>query len=297
MKRLILGTLTAIAILLLLSLPCFARDVQPIVSTDWIEKNMGNAKLVIVDIRKVEDYRAGHIPGAINVFYGAWAVTRGGLDNEIPADSDLVDLLSSNGIASDAWVVVVGQADNATDRVNRTRVAWTLVYAGVENVAVLDGGHNKWIAEKKALSTDIVKAKSKPYRGKFNKTVLANKGTVMSSLGKATIVDVRDSEIYDGKTKVSSVAKAGHIKGALNLPTTPVFNADGTYKDKAELAAMAYKVVGSDLSREIIVYCNTGRESSTWWYLLSQVLGYSNVKNYEGSMREWSKDPNAAIAP
>jgi thiosulfate/3-mercaptopyruvate sulfurtransferase len=284
--------------LLFIPVSLHARDLQPIVSTDWLEKNLVNPGLVIVDIRKVEDYRAGHIPGSINVIYGAWAISKGGLDNEIPADDDLMDLLSSSGIGSDSHVVIVGQVNTSTDRVNRTRVAWTLIYAGVSNVAILDGGYNKWIADKKAISAEATKAEPKLYKGTFNRNVFANKEYVLSHLGSKTIiVDAREPDYYSGKLKVASVDKAGHIRGTFNLPISLTFNTDGTFKDKADLAAAASAVVGVDPSKEIIVYCNTGRESSNWWFLLHEVLGYKDVRNYDGSIQEWSKDANAPIEP
>ena len=275
-----------------------ARDLQPIVSTDWLEKNSGNPGLVIVDIRRVEDYRTDHVPGSINVIYGSWAVSKGGFDNEIPDDDDLTDLLSSSGIGLDSWVVIVGQVNSATDRVNRTRVAWTMIYAGIVNVAILDGGYNKWVADKKAVSTEGTRPKPKSYKGTFNRNVFANKDYVLGRLGSKTIVvDVRDPDYYSGKLKVPVVSKAGHIRGTPNLPISLTFNKDGTFKDRNELEAAASTVVGADRSQEIIVYCNTGRESSNWWFLLHEVLGYEDVKNYDGSMQEWSKDANAPVEP
>ncbi|MDQ5986414.1 MAG: thiosulfate/3-mercaptopyruvate sulfurtransferase [Syntrophus sp. SKADARSKE-3] len=297
MRKLKLEILIILPLLFFIPVCAHAGDINPIVSTDWLEMNLNNSKLVIIDIRKVEDYRAGHIPGAINVIYGAWAVSRRDLDNEIPADDDLIDLLSSSGIDSDTWVVVVGQVNTSTDRVNRTRVAWTMIYAGVKNVAILDGGYNKWIADKKAISAETARAKHKSYKGVFNRDVFADKDYVMKHLQKSIVIDAREPDYYTGKSKIAKVSKAGHIKGTANLPISLTFNGDGTFKDKADLAMVAAKVAGTDLNREIIVYCNTGRESSNWWFLMHEVLGYKNVRNYDGSMQEWSKDVNALIEP
>ncbi len=282
-------------LLLLLPLVAFARDVAPIVSTDWLEQNLSNQRLVIVDIRKVEEYKAGHIPGAVNVFYGTWAITKGGLQNQLPEDAELGETLGSAGIRPNSIVVVVGKTDAPPDRVNVTRVAWTFLYTGVQNVAVLDGGYNKWAAEKKTLSTETARPRAAAYRGKFNRNVLASKDYVTEHMGKAVIVDVREPDFYTGKKKLDFVARAGHIPGAVNLPTQQVYAKDWTYKSKDELAAMAAPVVGTDKSREIIVYCDTGRVSTTWYYLLSEVLGYKNVKSYDGSMEEWAKDPKAPM--
>jgi thiosulfate/3-mercaptopyruvate sulfurtransferase len=286
-----------VVITFLLLLPClsFARVIEPVVSTDWLEQNL--SKVIVVDVRKVEEYKAGHIPGAVNVFYGTWAIKRGDLLNELPADDDLKDVLSSAGIEPGSLIVVVGKVDAPTDRVDSSRVAWTLRYAGVENVSLLSGGYNKWVNEKKPVSTDAVKPRSKPYKGKFNKEYLIKKNEVMSRLGKALIVDVRESDFYNGKKKLDFVVKLGHIKGAVNLPTSMMYEKDATYKSKEELAAIATPVVGSDLSKEIILYCDTGKFCTAWWFMLYELLGYKEVKVYDGSMMEWVKDPAAPVEP
>ncbi len=286
-----------VVITFLLLLPClsFARVIEPVVSTDWLAQNL--SKVTVVDVRKVEEYKGGHIPGAINVFYGTWAIKRGDLLNELPADDDLKDILSSAGIEPGSLIVVVSKADAPTDRVDASRVAWTLRYAGVENVALLSGGYNKWVNDKKPISMETVKPRSKPYKGKFNKEYVIKKNEVMSRLGKAVIVDVREADFYNGKKKLDFVARLGHIKGAVNLPTSVMYEKDATYKTKNELSAIAAPVVGADLAKEIIIYCDTGKFCTGWWFMLHDLLGYKDVKVYDGSMMEWAKDPAAQIEP
>jgi thiosulfate/3-mercaptopyruvate sulfurtransferase len=182
-------------------------------------------------------------------------------------------------------------------RTDATRVAWTLRYAGVENAAVLSGGIEKWIADKKPLSKDAVKPKAKPYRGKFNKQFLANKAYVMGALGKAVLGDVRAPEFFKGEKKLEFVPATGRIKGAVNLPPGALFNADNTYKSKAEIEAIAKPIVGADLNKEIILYCDTGKVCTTWWLALNDLLGYKNVKVYDGSSMEWLADPAAPKEP
>ncbi|HEX7504460.1 MAG TPA: rhodanese-like domain-containing protein [Syntrophales bacterium] len=280
---------------LLLLVPAVVLAAETVVSTDWLQANL--SKVTVVDIRKVEDYSAGHVPGAINVFYGVWAIQKAGLLNELPADDDLRDILSAGGIDPASSVVVVGSAVNISERSNITRVAWTLKYAGVGDVAILNGGFEKWVADKKTVSAEAVKPKAKPYRGTFNKAILVNKSYVVANIGKALIVDVREPEFYSGAKKLEFVARSGHIKGAVNLPTAQIFNADGTYKPMAELEVMAKKVVGEDKSREIIVYCDSGKVASGWWYLLSQSMGYKNVKLYDGSAQDFARDPSVPLEP
>ena len=296
MKRAkILKIMVVITFLLLLPCLSFARVTEPVVSTDWLEQNL--SKVTVVDVRKVEEYKAGHIPNAVNVFYGTWAIKRGDLLNELPADDDLRDIISSAGIQPDTHVVVVSKTDAPTDRIDATRVAWTLKYAGLENVSVLSGGYNKWVSDKKPVSTEAVKPRSKPYKGKFNKEYMIKKSDIMNRLGKAVIVDVREPDFFAGKKKLDFVARSGHIKDAVNMPTSLVYEKDATYKPKEALAAIATPVVGADLSKEIIVYCDTGKFCSAWWFMLHEALRYKDVKVYDGSAQEWTKDPAAPLVP
>jgi len=271
-----------------------ARDIPPVVSNDWLEQNLQNPRLVIVDIRKLEEYKEAQIPGSVNVFYNVWAIKKGDLENEVPETDDLFDIVGSAGIKADSLVVVVGKTDATPDLVNTPRVAKTLIYAGVSNVAVLDGGFNKWAKDKKPVSTAGTKPKAIEYKGKVNPAVFAAKAEVLGKIGKATVVDTRMPDFYFGVSKLPFVGKAGHIQGAVSLPSPWIFS-EGMYKAKEELEAMASGVVGTDKSKEVIVYCDTGRLCSGWWFVLREVLGYQNVKSYDGSMQDWGKDPNTPV--
>jgi thiosulfate/3-mercaptopyruvate sulfurtransferase len=278
-----------------LLLPATAFAAEPFVTTEWLQANL--SKVTVLDVRKVEEYNDGHIPGSINVFYGVWGIKKGVLLNELPSDDDLKDILSAAGIEPTTQVVVVSKGETMPLRTDATRVAWTLRYAGVENAAVLSGGIEKWIADKKPLSKDAVKPKAKPYRGKFNKQFYANKAYVMGALGKAVLGDVRPPEFFKGEKKLEFVPATGRIKGAVNLPPGALFNADNTYKSKAEIEAIAKPIVGADLNKEIILYCDTGKVCTTWWLALNDLLGYKNVKVYDGSSMEWLADPAAPKEP
>ena len=286
-------------VLLFIALPvaALAQISGPIVSTDNLEKNLTNPKVVVLDVRKVEEYKAGHIPGAVNVVYGSWAVKKGDLLNELSAKEDLIDLIGGAGIDADSTVVLVGKMDTPPDRVDASRVAWTLKYMGVGHVALLSGGYNKWVGDKKAVSMDVVKAKSKSFNGKVNEKLFVKKDYVQGKLGTAAIVDVREPDFYNGVKKLPFVAKLGRIKGAVNLPTSLIYKADGSYKDSAELASIATGVVGADKGKEIITYCDTGKFCTAWALILSDLLGYQDVKIYDGSSQEWLADPAAPSEP
>jgi len=268
-----------------------ARDVHPIVSTDWLSQNVGNSRIVMIDIRSAAQYIKGHIPGSINRPLNLWAISHNGLALELPSDKDLQNLLGTSGINYSSIVVIVGRTETDFGRADATRVAWTCIIAGVENVAVLDGGYTKWAREHRAVSTDVSVPKPVVFSDAVNRSSVASKAYVLRKLGKSIIVDARTPDDYFG---ISSAT--GHIKSAVNLPAPWIFNSDGTFKTTEDLQAMAEGVIGAGRKREIIVYCGVGGYASTWWFLLTQMLGYQKVRIYDGSMEEWIKDPKAPVS-
>ncbi|HNZ64396.1 MAG TPA: rhodanese-like domain-containing protein [Smithella sp.] len=271
------------------------RDIEPIVSTDWLLANLKNSKLIILDVRRVEDYREGHIPGALSAFYGSWAYQKDGLFTEIPETDDLDDTIGYFGIGFDAWIVVTGCMDTPRLSYQSARVACTLQYAGIKNVALLNGGMNTWIAEKKPLTQEIVKANAKPFKGKYSRAKFADKDYVKKHLGKAIMLDVREREFFTGEKKMDCIPKMGRIPGAFNMPTSCAFNKDKTFKTKEELTVIAEAAIGRDKEKEIITYCDIGQCCPIWSYILVEVLGYKNVRLYDGAMQEWMQDPQAPV--
>jgi thiosulfate/3-mercaptopyruvate sulfurtransferase len=296
MKNNVLSKLLMLLILVLL-LPGVgqARDIPPIVSTDWLLANLKNSKLIILDVRRVEDFREGHIPKALSAFYGAWVYMKNGLFGSLPEKDDIDDTISYVGIGFDNWVVITGCMDTPRLSYQSARVACTLQYAGIENVALLDGGMNKWISEKKPLSNKIERRKASNFRGKYTGEVFANKDYLKERVGKLVHLDVREREFFTGEKKMDCVAKAGHMPGAFNMPTSCAFNADKTFKTKEELAVITEAAIGIDRAAAIVTYCDTGQCCPIWSYLLKQVLGYTNVRLYVGSMQEWMQDTQAPV--
>jgi thiosulfate/3-mercaptopyruvate sulfurtransferase len=270
----------------------WSRDIPPIISTDWLAQNLDNSEGIILDIRSAEQYKKGHIPGAISAPLSLWAVSIDNFTLELPPDPTLRDLLGKLGIAGDnsSTVVIVNRTETDFGRADPMRVAWTLMVTGVKNIAVLDGGYTKWAKENKPKSTDMAIPKPVAFTGVSDRSSLASKSDVLSRIGKAIIADARIPEDYFGIT-----SKPGHIKSAVNLPFPWAFTSNGTLKSEEDLRAMLSGVIGSNPSKEIILYCGVGGYSSAWWYLLTQSFGYKNVKVYDGSFEEWVKDPNAPV--
>ncbi|MEM3730502.1 MAG: sulfurtransferase [Candidatus Bathyarchaeia archaeon] len=288
------------------------RSIPPIVSTNWLYENLGLAELVVLDIRSPELYNAGHIPGAINFPDGLWyANPPFGADApwmEMPSSDYLFELLGNASITSDSYVVVVGSTSGplaplplalyATATI--TRVAITLLYAGVKNVAILDGGHDKWVADGYPTETTPNIPTPITYTGTVKSEMLVSKGYVASKIGYSTIVDARDLEVYLGFIQEPWTARVGHIPTARSFPTPWLWNLNlnvtgteaiyATYKNVDLLEMLAYYIVGTNKSEEIIVYCGVGGYASTMYFVLSEVLNYTNVKVYDGSAQEWTGD-------
>lgn len=279
----------------ILTLSALAGDLPAIVSTDWLEKNLKNAKLIVLDVRKVEYYQEGHIPGAVNDFYRAWSFKKADLSAEVPDLDDLFELVGSAGISPDSLVVIVGKMDTWQERVHIARVACTLNYASVANVALLDGGHIKWAREGRRLSTETVKPKPVTFKGQINRNIFVKKDYILKNLDKVLLVDVREPAFFKGQKKAEVAAKAGRIPGAVNLPTSWVFEKEGTFKSKDVLQSLAEGVIGKDREREIITYCDTGTCCPTWRFMLREVLGYKRVYLYDGSIEEWTADPSVPV--
>ncbi|GAM08325.1 thiosulfate sulfurtransferase [Geobacter sp. OR-1] len=286
--------LLILILLVLCAIPVWGASLPAIVTTEWLEQNLTNPNLRIIDIRKLEEYKAGHVPGAVNAFYGSWAITVKPMDNQVPDLEDLQDVVRSAGIGENTMVVVVGKIDTIPDQVNAPRVAWTLQYAGIKQAAFLDGGMNKWVADKKPMATDMVKIAPTNISIKFQKNMMAYKTDVTA--GKSLLVDSRLPEYYFGASKVPHVKRPGKIPGAVLLPSAWLFKKDGTLRDVPEIEAMAVGVVGKDKTKDMILYCDSGRLSAGFVYVLTNVLGYTNVRMYDDSLQDWVEDPKAPLA-
>jgi len=281
------------------------RAIDPIVSTDWLETNLGAEDLVILDVRTPDEYTGGHITGAINSPETNWYLffAPNGLIMELPAVEDLFTTIGAAGITGDSLVVVVGRTSDSTvgpafyALAGATRVADTLIYAGVKNVAILDGGYDKWVADGKTGSATPVTPGT--YTGVVNEAMFVSKDYVARKMRGATIIDGRDAEFYFGIGMEPFYTREGHIPGATCLPAPWLWTPEGTYyiyKDTDVLREMASGAVGRYFSpREIIAYCGVGGYASTTYFVLSEVLGYKNVKIYDGSAQEWTADPGAPL--
>ncbi len=270
---------------------------SPLVSTEWLEKNLDAKKVRIVEV-SVEPgvFERGHIPGAQNVVWHTDLVET--VTRDIAGPEKFTALVRRLGIDRDTTVVLYGDNNNWFAAWG----AWVFAQYGlVENVKLLDGGRKKWEAEKRPLDTrnaDVAASGFTPapaspaLRARFS-DVLA----VAKKERDEQILDIRSPDEFSGKViapaGVQELAiRAGHIPGSVNVPWGKAVNADGTLKSPAELKAL-YAAAGIDGSKPIITSCRIGERSSHSWFVLSRILGYQ-ARNYDGS---WTEYGNAVGVP
>jgi thiosulfate/3-mercaptopyruvate sulfurtransferase len=265
-------------------------DFSPLVSSGWLNSHLADPGLVILDIRSPAEYQS-HIQGAVNVPFLDWSVTRGELSLELPNQPDLYKIIGGAAIQTDSRVVVVNKTDNPYPLADATRVADTLLYAGVRLVSILDGGQDKWLRECLPLSPVPVLPSPVQFTGNLDSDMFVSREHVKQQIGQAIILDARGADVYCGVVKEANSQRPGHIPGARCLPAPWIWNPDGTYKDMEVLGQMASGIASPPGAREIIIYCGVGGYASAWWFVLTQLLGYCNVKFYDGSAQDWTRDP------
>jgi thiosulfate/3-mercaptopyruvate sulfurtransferase len=266
-----------------------------LVSTDWLYSNLNTN--TVIDVRSPAEYAAGHITGSINIPFdvvSVWATSDfnpGGLWVQLPAISALTTALGEYGITSNSSVVLVTGLPVANPYAlgSPGRVALTLAYAGVKNVAVLNGAFEKWASEGKPVSTQTTAVTAVNFGYKDAGDMFVDINYVKNKLGKVVLVDARDFAVYAGDITEPWALKAGHIPTAVSLPAASLWNvADGTMKSYSELELIAGAVIGDGKNHDIVVYCGVGGYAGTVWFTLAKILGYKNVKVFDGSSQEWS---------
>ena len=267
-----------------------------LVSTDWLEKNLKDPKVRIIEVSVVPGvYERGHIPGAVNFAWHSDLVDP--VRRDIASQEAFQQLLRKAGVNNDSTTIIYGDNNNWFAAWG----AWVFDVYGVDNVKLLDGGRAKWEAEGRQLDSRA----STPTAGNVtvkaaNKDLRAFLPDVLAAAEKRSdtqLVDIRSADEYNGKVfapqGVQELAvRAGHVPGAVNVPWGQAVAADGTFKSADELKKV-YGAVGIDGSKPIITYCRIGERSSHTWFALKKILGY-DVRNYDGS---WTEYGNAVGIP
>ena len=274
---------------LLFAAPVVAAPNDFLVTTDWLEKNLNNPKLRLIEVSvDTGVYERGHIQGAVNFKWHTDLVDP--VKRDIASKENFEKLLRQAGVNNDSTIVIYGDSNNWFAAWG----AWVFDIYGVKNVKLLDGGRKKWEAEKRPLTpiaTQVVAGNIKVSDANNNlRARLIDVVAVANKKSDTALVDIRSNDEFTGKViapaGVQELAiRAGHIPGAVNVPWGQAVAEDGTFKSAEELKKV-YGAVGIDGKKPIITYCRIGERSSHTWFALSKILGY-NVKNYDGSWTEY----------
>jgi thiosulfate/3-mercaptopyruvate sulfurtransferase len=273
-----------------------ARD-SVLVSADWAEKTLDAPGVVFVEVDEdTSAYDGGHIPGAVKLDWKK--------DLQDPIRRDFVnqqqfqDLLSARGIGNDDTVILYGGNNN-----------WFAAYAywyfklyGHGDVKLIDGGRKKWELDGRPLSADLVDRPETSYVAQpQDKSLRAFRDDVLAAIGSSNLIDVRSPDEYAGRLLAPAhlpqeqAQRAGHVPTALSVPWSKAANEDGTFKSDDELREI-YNGAGLDDSKPTIAYCRIGERSSHTWFVLRELLGHGDVKNYDGSWTEWGSLVGVPVA-
>ncbi len=271
-------------------------------TAQWLSAQRTGPDLVVLDVRSAIDgggaqaYAAAHIPGSIHSDYdkAGWRVTRNDVPFMVPTVPELEKLIGDLGIDEDTHVVVVAAGVNVLDFGSAARTYWTLKYAGVKDVSILDGGIAAWRQANLPTETGTNAPSPKIFSATVDKSILALAADVETIEGKggATLVDARPASFFHGKEKAPASQAYGHIPGALNIDSAEFYDSKtNRLKPKAELAVIANEVPAGG----VVSYCNTGHWAATDWFVLHELLGRGNARLYAGSMVEWTSDPHRPV--
>lgn len=274
-------------------------NADALVSTDWVAKHGNDDGVRIVESN--EDpllYPSGHIPGAVEI---DWAAD---LNDQLRRDyldrDGFASLMSSKGISNDTTVVLYGDRSNWW----ACYALWIFQLFGHTNAKIMDGGRLKWEAEGRELTREAPNVAAASYNApeRDDSVVRAFRDDVLTHIGiSGQMIDVRSPEEYSGERlhmpdfPNEGALRGGHIPGAANVPWATAANEDGTFKDASALRDIYESNAGLDSNDDVIVYCRIGERSSHTWFVLTNLLGYGNVKNYDGSWTEWGNSVGVPI--
>ena len=273
-------------------------QIKPLVSTDWIADHAKDSSLRVVEVDvDPTNYDKGHIDGAVG--WNWRKDLQDQLARDIAPKEALEKLLGQSGITPDSTIVLYGDNNNWF----AAYAYWALKYYGHDKVQLVDGGRVKWEKEGRQYSTDVPSYPATHYHfdGPADEKIRAYRDHVKDRIGKAALVDVRSPKEFSGELLApenlpqEGAQRGGHIPTAASIPWATAVNADdGTFKSNDELVEI-YGGKGVVAGKEVIAYCRIGERSAHTWFVLHELLGYPDVKNYDGSWTEWGSSIRVPI--
>jgi thiosulfate/3-mercaptopyruvate sulfurtransferase len=270
---------------------------ERLVTTDWLAKHLDEPGLVVVESDEdVLLYDTGHIPGAVKV---DWHLELNQQDSRDYVDgTGFARLMSAKGIDRDTTVVIYGDKNNWW----AAYALWVFTLFGHPDVRLLDGGRAKWVEESRPMSTDVPARTSTEYPvvERDDARIRAFKDDVLGHLDRP-MVDVRSPGEFTGELlhmpdyPQEGAVRGGHIPGAKNVPWAKAAAEDGTFRSRTELENLYTGTAGLQPEDDVVVYCRIGERSSHTWFVLSHLLGWEKVRNYDGSWTEWGNSVRVPI--
>jgi thiosulfate/3-mercaptopyruvate sulfurtransferase len=277
---------------------------SPMVSTGWLEQNLGAPGMLIIDVRTGANYDFGHLPGAVSMPYNRWEpYNRETRCQKMPTPADVTKMMRSLGVNQSTHVVIYDAGNTTLDATEGGAAVWILESMGHKDVSYLDGGFTKWTFEGRIIDKKKPSPQPGDFAAKLDTTKVATLNDVIANLKtkEAIFLDDRSSVQHFGISKRPDVVRYGHIPGSLNFPVDFMTNAGinrapATIRSEKELEAMA-KGVGlpGDKNRKIIVYCNSAQQAGMGYFVLHDIMGYRNVTVYDGSMLEYAQDTKLPV--
>jgi thiosulfate/3-mercaptopyruvate sulfurtransferase len=271
---------------------------EALVDTQWVADHAGDPKVKVVEVDvDTNAYQSGHVKGAVGLDWRKDLQARPIRD--LLPKQELEALLSLKGISSEDTVIAYGDNNNWF----AAWFVWNLKYYGHKDVRLMDGGRKKWEEEGREFVNEVPTPKPATYRaGQPDKAIRALRDEVRTDLDAAgvALVDVRSPKEFTGELLApenlpqEGAQRGGHIPGAANIPWGQAVQEDGTFKPAQELRAL-YQGRGVTPDKAVIAYCRIGERSSHTWFVLTYLLGYPNVRNYDGSWTEWGSLIGAPI--
>lgn len=271
---------------------------EVLVSTQWVADHANDSKVRLVEVDvDTSAYDQGHIAGAVG--WNWQTQLQDNVRRDLIDKSTLETLLGAAGVSPDTTLVLYGDNNNWF----AAYAFWQLKYYGAKDVRLMNGGRKKWVEEKRPLTADAAKITPTTYKATGpDESLRARKEDVFAVIDKkknGALVDVRSVDEFTGKILAppglnETAQRAGHIPGAANIPWSQAANEDGTFKSVDQLKAL-YEGKGVTNGDQTIAYCRIGERSSHTWFVLKYLLGYDNVKNYDGSWTEWGNLIGAPI--
>ncbi len=270
---------------------------EVLVSTDWVDEHKDDANVAVVEVDvDTAAYQEGHIPGAVGWNWQTQLCDT--LQRDIISQGNLEKLLGESGIGNDTTIVLYGDNNNWF----AAWALWQLKLYQHDDVRIMDGGRKKWLAEEREVNTESPPPEQTTYKAKGldsdRRSLLPEVQEAIKS-DKTTLVDVRSPDEFTGKILSppglpETCQRGGHIPKAQNIPWGLACNEDGTFKNADELKEL-YANKGVTPEKDVIAYCRIGERSSHSWFALKYLLGYPNVKNYDGSWTEWGNLVGAPV--